>query len=162
MSMKNFMTLIILLSCAIWGACTSMDTESVIQQAESDLLTGNVDLAASGCDMLTDTAENSLTFTQMCRVAIIYAKISEMTDDHNYMVTATECFDKAVDMVADTDSLESYLVSLDLESQNVVSSIREVSQALKSPQEVGVRDYEESDEYADPLQCPQSQPSYSL
>lgn len=160
--MKNFMTLIILLSCAIWGACTSMDTESVILQAESDIQTGKADLAASGCDMLTDSTENTLTFTQMCRVAIIYAKISEMTDDHHYMVTATECLDRAADMVADSDSLESYIVSLDLENQNVVNSIREVSQALKYPQEVGNRDYEESDEYADPLQNPDYQHSHSL
>ncbi len=160
--MKNFMTLFILLTSVLWVACSGMDTESVIQQAESDLQTGNVDLAASGCDMLTDSASSSLTFSQMCRVAIIYARISEMTDDHNYMVTATECFDKAVDMAADADSLESYIVSLDLESQNVVSSIREVSQALKSPQELGVGDYEESDEYFDPLQNPDGKTSHSL
>lgn len=160
--MKNFMTLFILLTSVLWVACSSMDTESVIQQAESDLQTGNVELAASGCDMLTDTAGSNLTFSQMCRVAIIYARISEMTDDHNYMVTATECYDKAVDMAADADSLESYIVSLDLESQNVVSSIREVSQALKSPQELGVGDYEESDEYFDPLQNPDSKTSHSL
>lgn len=160
--MKNFMTLFILLTSVLWVACSSMDTESVIQQAESDLQTGNVELAASGCDMLTDTAGSNLTFSQMCRVAIIYARISEMTDDHNYMVTATECYDKAVDMAADADSLESYIVSLDLESQNVVSSIREVSQALKSPQELGVGDYEESDEYFDPLHNPDSKTSHSL
>ena len=113
--MKNFMTLIIILaSCSLWIACSGTDTESVILQAESDLQTGNAALAASGCELLTDTANNDLTFSQMCRVAIIYAKISEMTDDHHYMITATECYDKAVDMAADTDSLESYIVSLDL------------------------------------------------
>lgn len=160
--MKNFMTLIILLSCTIWVGCANIDTESMIEQAESDLQTGKVDLAASGCEQLTDTAATSLTFTQMCRVAILYAKISEMTDDHHYMVTATECYDKAVDMASGTDSLESYIVSLDLESQNVVNSIREVSQALKSPQELGMGDYEESDEYFDPLQNHDTHLNHSL
>lgn len=160
--MKNFMTLIIILvSCTLWVACSGTDTESVILQAESDLLTGNAALAASGCELLTDTANNDLTFSQMCRVAIIYAKISEMTDDHHYMVTATECYDKAVDMAADTDSLESYIASLDLENQNVVNSIRDVSQALKNPQEVG-HDYEESEEYFDPLQNTESRHQHSL
>ena len=159
--MKNFMTIIIILaSSSLWVACSGTDTESVILQAESDLQTGNAAMAASGCELLTDTANNDLTFSQMCRVAIIYAKVSEMTDDHHYMITATECYDRAVDM-ADTDSLESYIVSLDLESQNVVSSIREVSQALKSPQEVG-HDYEESEEYFDPLQNPESRHPHSL
>lgn len=161
--MKNFKTLIIIiLSSTMWIACANTDTESVIQQAESDLQTGNAALAASGCEMLTDTTQTDLTFSQMCRVAIIYAKISEMTDDHHYMITATECYDKAVDMAADTDSLESYIVSLDLESQNVVSSIREVSQALKSPQDVGMHDYEESEEYFDPLHDPESHHQQSL
>ncbi len=159
--MKNFMTLIIVVTCALCGACTHIDTESAILQAETDLQTGDLDLAASSCDQLTDTAANSLTFTQMCRVAIIYAKISEMTDDHHYMITATECLDRAVDMVADADSLESYIVSLDQESQNVVNSIREVSQALKYPQELGVGEYEESEEYFDPLHDPESQSSHS-
>lgn len=151
MSMKNFMAIFIVITCALLGACTNMDTESAIMQAESDLQTGNIDLAASGCDQLTDTASNSLTFTQMCRVAIIYAKISELSDDHNYMVTATECLDKAIEMAEDSDSLESYIGTLDIENQNVVSSIREVSQALKNPQELGAGDYEESDENFDPL-----------
>lgn len=152
--MKNFMAIFIVIACALMGACTNMDTESAISQAESDLQTGNIDLAVSGCNMLTDTAANSLTFTQMCRVAIIYAKISEISDDHNYMVAATECFDRAVEMVADPDSLESYIGSLDIENQNVVSSIMEVSQALKNPQELGTGDFDGSDEYFDPLQNP--------
>lgn len=160
--MKNFMALFIVIACALMGACTNMDTESAIAQAETDLQTGNIDLAASGCNMLTDTTENSLTFTQMCRVAIIYAKISELSDDHNYMITATECFDRAVEMIADDDSLESYIGTLDLENQNVVSSIREVSQALKNPQELGVGDYEATDEYFDPLQNPDTQHSLNL
>lgn len=152
--MKNFMAVFIIMACALMGACTNMDAESAIMQAESDLQTGNIDLAASGCDLLTDTAANSLTFTQMCRVAIIYAKISELSDDHNYMLAATECFDRALEMVEDSDSLDSYIGTLDLENQNVVSSIREVSEALKNPQELGIGEYDEADEYFYPLHNP--------
>lgn len=145
--MKNFLTLTIMvwLSCIGFHSCEQADAEYALLQAESDLQEGNIELAASGCDMLVDTAAVPLTSTQMCRVAIIYAKISEIADDRHYMVSATECYDRAVDMAISPDSLQAYINNLDMESQNVINSIREVSQAINSPCDLSVDEFEPAD-----------------
>lgn len=128
------------------SACGHPDTELTIQQAESDLKDGNIELAANTCDMLTDTAATSLSSTQMCRIAIIYAKLSEMASDRHYMMSATECFDRAVTLDLNTDSLEAYINSLDIETQSVINAIRELSQAIKSPCDLSVDEYEAPDD----------------
>lgn len=143
--MKNLLYTLIILTAAICVACTKVDTESELQQAESEMQAGNIDLALSSCEILTDSTTTTLNSTQMCRVAIIYAKASETSNNHNYMVAATEWFDKALMLDAESDSLEAYINSLDIENQSVVNAIREVSQILKTPMDLSDRDFEQDD-----------------
>lgn len=122
--MKNLVDILLAIILTCFCSCGNVDVEDTILQAESDLQLGNISDAVSGCDILTDSASTSaLSPTQMCRVAIIYAKISEVSNDRHYMVTATECLDKAANM--SVGSLEMYIQALDIENQNVISSIRE-------------------------------------
>lgn len=141
--MKNLLTVFIIFILVSFGSCTKVDAESELQQAESELQAGNIDVALSSCEVLTDTTASTLNSTQLCRVAIIYAKASETSNNHNYMMAATECFDKAMELDAETDSLEEYINSLDIESQSVVAVIREVSQILKTPLDLSDRDFEQ-------------------
>lgn len=141
--MKNLLTVFIIFILVSFGSCTKVDAESELQQAESELQAGNIDVALSSCEVLTDTTASTLNSTQLCRVAIIYAKASEASNNHNYMMAATECFDKAMELDAETDSLEEYINSLDIESQSVVAVIREVSQILKTPLDLSDRDFEQ-------------------
>lgn len=143
--MKNLIRIFLAITLATFASCSKVDTETELQQAERELKAGNIDMALSGCEVLTDSTMSTLTSTQMCRVAIIYAKASETSNNHNYMVAATECFDKAVQLDADTDSLEAYINSLGLEDLSVVNSIREVSQILKTPVDLSDRDYEQEE-----------------
>ncbi len=141
--MKNLLSFFIIFILVSFVSCDKVDAESELQQAECELQAGNIDVALSSCEVLTDSTASSLNSTQMCRVAIIYAKASESSNNHNYMMTATECYDKAVELNADSDSLEMYINSLDIESQSVVNAIREVSQILKTPVDLSDRDFDE-------------------
>lgn len=132
--MKNYLSLLIV---AILGTaiccCAGADTEQTLCQAESDIVQGDIRSALSSCDQLADSTSGNLSSTQMCRVAIIYAKASEISDNHDYMVTATKCYDRAVTLDINYEALDRYISSLDIESQNLVREIRDVAQALNSP-----------------------------
>lgn len=129
------------------GGCISADPESTLLQAENDLLEGDLEQAASSCDMLSDSAKTDLSPTQLCRVALLYAKISERIDQADYMAAAARCYDRAVGM--SNDSIESYIESLNIEDQSYVRVIREVSRTLSEPIDVS-REFED-EEYGDSI-----------
>lgn len=131
-------------------SCGSINAEDALQQAESDLQTGNLQMAVDGCALLSDSTAN-LSSEQMCRVAIIYAKISEMSDEQDYMASATRCYERAVTLDQQTGTLDSYIESLDLEDQCVVRVIREVSQALNSTDDIMDHDEESIEEIVNNL-----------
>lgn len=133
-------TAMLSLSC-----CTYADPESTLLQAESDLQLGDLERAASSCDQLCDSAATELSPTQLCRVALIYAKISEKCEQADYMAAAAKCFDKAIGIC--NDSIESYIESLNIEDQSYVRVIREVSRTLNTPVDMS-REFED-EEYGD-------------
>lgn len=128
--------------------CISPDPESTLLQAENDLQYGDVESVVSSCDLLCDSANTSLSPTQLCRVALLYAKISEKMEDSDYMAAAAKCFDRAIGM--SNDSIESYIESLNIEDQSYVRVIREVSRTLSAPVDM-TREFED-EEYGDSIQ----------
>ena len=141
------MSLLFITTLLIVGGCISADPESTLVQAENDLLEGDIEQAASSCDILSDSTNTDLSPTQLCRVALLYAKISEKIDQADYMAAAAKCFDRAVGM--SNDSIESYIESLNIEDQSYVRVIREVSRTLNEPIDVS-REFED-EEYGDSI-----------
>lgn len=149
--MPKYNLSIILLMWLLGAALTScgpVDAEQTLQQAENELNFGNVEQAASSCDLLADSTATTLSPTQLCRVAIMYAKISDLSEKQDYMASAAKCLDRAMEM--DVDSIDHYIESLNIEDQSYVRVIREVTQAINSPCDISRDvDYEETDEYDD-------------
>lgn len=143
----NLLVLIMITAALAFGGCISADPESTLLQAENDLQYGDVESAVSSCDLLCDSANTSLSPTQLCRVALLYAKISEKIEDSDYMAAAAKCFDRAIGM--SNDSIESYIESLNVEDQSYVRVIREVSRTLNTPVDM-TREFED-EEYGDSI-----------
>lgn len=143
----KFLSFLLIAAALIVGGCMLSDPEATLLQAESDLLEGDIEHAASSCDMLSDSANTDLSPTQLCRVALLYAKISEKVEDSDYMAAAAKCFDRAIGM--SNDSIESYIESLNIEDQSYVRVIREVCRTLNDPIDVS-REFED-EEYGDSI-----------
>lgn len=122
-----------LMLCTSAASCAKVDAEETLQVAESDLLHGNIDGAVNSCRLLADSTETSLSPTQLCRVAIMYAKISDRTENQDYMASAAECYDRALEMDESSDSLSQYIENLNVDDRSYVHVISEMAHAMNTP-----------------------------
>ncbi|MCC8118713.1 MAG: hypothetical protein LIP09_08215 [Bacteroidales bacterium] len=125
------------------GACSHGDPEAVLRQAEAYVAEGNYDGARDYCKSLTDTTRVTLTPSQLCRTAIVYARISELDDAPREMVNATECLERAMNINA--DSVTAFTNQAEIDDKAMLYLIRNVNRAITDPNDIVE---ETGDEYA--------------
>lgn len=134
----------IALSC-----CGSADTENeAISRAESELASGNISEARIECDRIVAKRYDYLSSSQLCRIAMIYVKLSEQTGEEEDMAAATQCFLKAIDV--NPDSVNTYLMELSIEEQSHAALLQGLSRSLDRQYDLSDK---KSDDSMDFMEC---------
>lgn len=122
------------------AACGARDANHALTDAETSIAMGDTAMARKYCAELSDSAASSLTPSQLCRQAIVYARLAEMADSPADMGAAVECYERALQI--NPDSVNDFVSKLDIGDMAYVSVILNVAKALHEP-EGAVSDYEQ-------------------
>lgn len=122
------------------AACAGRDAGQALGDAEACIAQGDTAQARVYCEELADTSARALTPSQLVRQAIVYARLSELTDNPDDMGAAVECYERAT--AISPDSVSRFVDGLDIADRGCVEVIRNVAKALHTPQSA-VSDYEQ-------------------
>ncbi len=143
--MKNILaiicTLLILASCS-----GGVNSTNAITNAETLLANNKYTGAKKICDnLVSQEGKNPLSARDLCRLSILYMKLSEYTNEDDNIATATLCFKKAVAM--NTDSVEEFLSELPIEEIRYASIVRSLAIPVDNSQEEAIEEMTDSLDY---------------
>lgn len=122
------------------AACGGRLPADALDSAEASIALGDTSMARKYCMELADTSAMALTPSQLCRQAIVYARLAEMADSPDDMGAAVECYERALRI--NVDSVNQFVSTLDVGELAYVSVILSVAKALHQP-ESQISDYEQ-------------------
>ena len=120
------------LAAAALHACGSRagaDVEKQLREAELSLQAFDFDEARAVTEAI-DSAYQMLP-SQLCREALIYARLSEACESPDDMNIALRCYDKALEENA--DSVEAFADALSMGDRAYFSMLSELYHAIKHP-----------------------------
>lgn len=120
------------LAAALLSACGSRggaDLEKQLRAAELSLQAFDFDEARAVTEAI-DTSYHMLP-SQLCREALIYARLSEACDSPDDMNIALRCYGEAFD--ENPDSVEAFAASLNVADRPYFSMLSELHHAIKHP-----------------------------
>lgn len=136
-------TLLIAIACMVMlASCSSDGNGEAISYAET--LIGNSDYtgAQKACDELIKGKElESFSANELCRLSIIYMKLSENGSEDENTATATQCYRMAI--AVNADSAASYFANIPIEEVQYAATLRSLAKSIDNPQEIF--DYELTD-----------------
>ncbi|MCM1449371.1 MAG: hypothetical protein NC082_03440 [Clostridiales bacterium] len=115
--------------CAVAGGCR--DTYSAsdnITTAEHAINIKDYDLARSICETFNTDSTTALTINDLCRLSIIYMKLSDVENTEINTATATQCYRSA--MKADSDSATLYYDNLPIDEARHVEIMSQIDRIL--------------------------------
>lgn len=119
--------LIVIVLMLFLSACgrSATDLSRKIDQAEYDIENGNNESAREICDGIMEAASNGteLTAVQLCRIAGIYAALSEtdVEEQDASLATAVRCLDAA--NAIDADSVSAFIRRLPVDEQGSIAML---------------------------------------
>lgn len=133
---------VILMSVLMFSACESnVDTDKVAL-IEQLLESKNYESAQDECDDITAEAElKDIPVKDLCRLSLIYAKLSEKSNEDENMAMATKCFHQATEISADT--VVEFFAKLPVEDAQYGELLKMLSSAIDAPRDISDRDYED-------------------
>ena len=122
------------------AALTSCDSHRSVadQVAEAEMAMVGFDVASTRqiCDrIMTDSvARGSITATELARLSILYMQLNELTDDHEAVDLAADCFREAFQQNADSARIfyENLPVSLD----KYVMTLSSIVHSMDNPKQL--------------------------
>lgn len=114
--MKKIIVLFSLIAVVgvIISGCSGRDSASYdIATAERAVEAGEYDLARSICQTFKTDSTTNLSATQLCRLSLLYMKLSDVEDVDINTAIATQCYGVAMKMDADSARIFYDNVSVD-------------------------------------------------
>lgn len=130
--MTRQLLLILIIACGI-AACSTpggAEASASISEAEDALNAGYATDARSIADALSGDTTATLSATELCRLSIIYMKISDIEETDINTTLATRCYRRAI--AADADSAAYYYENLPLEESRHVDLMSKLAPMLSS------------------------------
>lgn len=128
-------------SCLAIASCTHTDSENNILQAEAEIEDGNPDAARDILSVMVSNGDTGLSVKQKCRMAMIYIRMAEISDEQDDMATAAAIFMQALEN--EPDSTAAYIENLSVDQQRHASMLIELTRGMSSSDSIP------SDEYPD-------------
>lgn len=83
-------------------SCGSHGSSADIDAAEAAVNEGNYEIARSICDTFVTDSTTTLDVTDLCRLSIVYMKLSDIKDVDLNTAHATQCYNQAMTVNADS------------------------------------------------------------
>ena len=122
---------------------TACGHESVAQQldsAEQALNENDPATARTICDAVSGDGGESLSVADLCRLSIIYMKLSDVIDQDVNTASATQCFDRAIKL--NSDSAIAFFNNLPIDEARHVELMMQLSGAIGS--ELSIEEFSDS------------------
>lgn len=128
MTMPAIILTLAAMCMAITGCRNPYTPADDIATAEQALNIQDYELARSICETFTTDSTTGLTVTDLCRLSIIYMKLSDVENTEINTATATQCYRNA--MKADSDSATLYYNSLSIDEARHVEIMSQIDRIL--------------------------------
>lgn len=128
--MKTLMFLTI--SVLMLAACSGVGESDKISYAEALVMDNDYSKAQNECDNLLKNKQlDSFTAGELCRLAIVYMKLSENSNADENVATAIQCYRTA--MRLNPDSVVSYFVNVPIEDAQYEATLKFIAKSLDCP-----------------------------
>ncbi len=128
--MKNI--LVLMVSVLLFASCSGEKAGDVIMSAESRILENDLRGAQNICDkLLAEKTMDSFTASELCRLAVVYMKLSETNSVDENIATATQCYRMAV--MIDPDSVASFFAGIPIEEVQYEATLKSIAKSLDCP-----------------------------
>ena len=98
-------------------------------------------LSATGLLKEAEDELKDIPVKDLCRLSLIYAKLSEKSNEDENMAMATKCFHQATEISADT--VVEFFAKLPVEDAQYGELLKMLSSAIDAPRDISDRDYED-------------------
>lgn len=128
--MKTLMFLTI--SVLIFVACSGVGESDKISYAETLVMDNDYSKVQNECDnLLKNKPMDAFTASELCRLAIVYMKLSENYNADENVATATQCYRTA--MRLNPDSVASYFMNMPIEDVQYEATLKSIAKSLDCP-----------------------------
>lgn len=103
---------------ALLCACTKAAPAEMLSHADAAIIRGDTAYALHCCQSLEDA---SLTSSQLCHRALLYAKIAQSGNNAEHMASAASSLKQA--LTIDTDSAAEYIAALPFTDKATISEV---------------------------------------
>ena len=124
------------------ASCAHANPEDIISQAEAEMEAGDSDAARNALSELESTYVDNLSAKQKCRMAMIYIRMAEISDEQDDMAAAASVFMMA--LATDPDSTAAYIENLSIDQQRHASMLIELTRGMSSPDSIPTDEYPDS------------------
>lgn len=128
--MRTIMLLAI--SVLLLAACSGVGESDKISHAELSIMEGDYTEAQDVCDnLLKNRPMNAFTVNELCRLSIVYMRLSENHNADDNVATAIQCYRTA--MRLDPDSVVSYFMNVPIEDVQYEATLKSIAKSLDCP-----------------------------
>lgn len=129
-----FKILFITLLFTSCGGSRAID-ESAMNDVEVMMSAKDFEAAQSVCDDMIEGKDlNQIPIKDLCRLSILYSKLSEQQNQEDNMATATKCYRAA--RALNADSVAKYFSGLPTEDFQYAELLKNLSNLMDSPMEI--------------------------
>ena len=126
--MKHILIYILLLTSCAMTACGGDSNGDAIEAAEQAVAAGDYKLARSICDTFVTDSTSTLNAGELCRLSLIYMKMSDIDDSGICTAAATQCYQSA--LRADSDSARMYYDNVPIDEARHVEIMMQLDRML--------------------------------
>lgn len=126
------------LACCLaicFTSCRPVDTtDDDIATAEQAVDASDYTLARSICESFTTDSTSTLGVSELCRLSIIYMKLSDINNPDINTAAATQCYQSA--MRADSDSAIAFYNTLPIDEARHVEIMSQLDRILRGSRDI--------------------------
>ena len=139
------MAVALLVACmSALAACTvGGNVSDDLATAEQAVDTHNYDLAKSICESFVTDSTTTLSAAELCRLSLIYMKLSDIDDPEFNTAAATQCYRSA--LRSDSDSAVAYYNSVPVDEARHIEIMSQLNRILSTPAELYLQDEDSVD-----------------
>lgn len=116
--------LLVLIAMGLAGCGFNGGTKADIDAAEAAVNEGNYEIARSICETFVTDSTTALDVTDLCRLSIVYMKLSDLKDVDLNTAHATQCYNQA--MVINPDSAQAFYNLLPVDEERHVQILSQL------------------------------------
>lgn len=120
------------------SSCSSNGTDYEISAAEQAIANGDYDLARSICESFITDSTTTLNTGELCRLSLIYMKMSDIEDTDLNTAAATQCYHNA--LLINNDSAKLFYDNVPIDEVRHVEIMSQLDRILSDSRDIFIED----------------------